>query len=107
MRLAVCCINRRVSPLINHSKEIFITSISRKKQTAIQEVHITRLTPSIFIDILRSQKVKVLICGGIQEEYKKALMDNNIKYIENVIGSLEEVVKTYMAGNLHSNTIVN
>lgn len=107
VRFAVCCFNRRVSPLINHSKEIFITSLTSKKRPVTKKIHISNLTPPILIDILKSQNVKLVICGGIQEEYRKALIDNNIECIENIIGGIEGVVTTYLNGNLRSNSVLN
>ncbi len=98
--IAICSLNKRVSPLIHHTKEIYVVSFKRKKRPEIQTIHMSsRLTPSILMDILKNQNAKALICGGIKEEFREALKDNNIECIDNVIGDIDDVIKTYINGN--------
>jgi len=51
---------------------------------------------------LKDKKVKILICGGIKEEYSQLLEKNNIKIIKNVIDDIDNVVRMYLDGDIQS-----
>ena len=98
--------NDRVSPLVRYSKEIMVISVGRKGRLTINKIPANSLKPLELVDLLKSMKVNTLICGGIKEKCQKILKSNNITLIENVIGNVDDVVKSYLDGNLHANIVI-
>ncbi|HOJ43620.1 MAG TPA: NifB/NifX family molybdenum-iron cluster-binding protein, partial [Syntrophorhabdaceae bacterium] len=45
------------------------------------------------VSLLKSLKIKIVICGGIKEEHFFLFKDNKIKVITNVIGDVEDIVR--------------
>jgi len=103
VRFAICSLNHRVAPLINHTKEIIVVSKVQKKDISIKEIEMASCNALEILKVLKDNKVKTLICGGIKEEYSQLLEKNNIKIIENVIGDIGDVIKMYLHKNIHSN----
>jgi len=71
------------------------------------KIPIASLKPSGLVELLKGMKVRLVICGGIKKEWQQMLKSNNIQFIENVIGNVDDVVKSYLDGTLHANTVIN
>jgi len=106
MKFAVCCLNGRVSPLVKYSREVVVVSVGRRGQKITKKIPAIPLKPSELIDLLKSMKVSLLVCGGIKEECQQLLRSNNIEFIENVIGNVDDVVKSYLDGKLRADVII-
>ncbi len=107
MKFAVCCLKGRVSPLVKYTREIAVVSVSRRGRPIIKKVPTVSLKPSVLVDLLKDMNVTLLICGGIKEEWQQILRNNNIAFIENIIGDLNDVVKVYMEGKLHADVVIS
>jgi len=101
VRFAICCLNHRVAPLINHTKEIIVVS-KEQKNISLKEIEMTSCRALDILKVLKDKKVKILICGGIKEEYSQLLEKNNIKIIKNVIDDIDNVVRMYLDGDIQS-----
>ncbi len=93
MKFAVCSLNHRISPLLQHTKEIILVNIGKNKKISIKEIKVSFHTPKGLISILKDLKVNIVICGGIKEEYFLLLRNSKIKVIENIIGEVDDVIK--------------
>ena len=107
MKFAVCCLNGRVSPLVKYSSEVVVVSVGRRGQKITKKIPAIPQKPSELIDLLKSMKVSLLVCGGIKEECQQLLRNNNIEFIENVIGNVDDVVKSYLDGKLHADVVIH
>lgn len=58
---------------------------------------------SELVDILKKQKVSVLICGGIGNGAQDLLTQNGIKFFGGVIGEADQAVKDYLQKQLNYN----
>jgi len=107
MKFAVCCLNGRVSPLVKYSREVVVVSVGRRGQKRIKKIPAVSLKPPELIDLLKNMKVGLLICGGIKEECQQVLRSNNIEFIENVIGNIDDVVKSCLNGKLRADVVIH
>ena len=48
-----------------------------------------------------------MICGGAKKECQCHLQEHNIRFIDNVIGNVEDVIARYLEGALRSGDVIN
>jgi predicted Fe-Mo cluster-binding NifX family protein len=70
-------------------------------------LHIPRLKPHELADLLHREGAEVVICGGIKDDAQNALKKLNIQWIDNVIGTVENVLRRYARGDLQRGDIVD
>ena len=84
-----------------------MVSVGRRGQKRIKKIPAVSLKPPELIDLLKNMKVGLLICGGIKEECQQVLRSNNIEFIENVIGNIDDVVKSCLNGKLRADVVIH
>lgn len=100
MIVAVTYENGNVFQHFGHTKQLKIYIIEDKciKEEKILEVdengHVA------LVELLVSNKVDILICGGIGNGAKEGLKNANIKFYGGVSGNADIVVKDFINGNL-------
>jgi len=101
-KIAVCQLNNRVAPRFDQCPELLLVTMDDPGAVKEKKVFpIATLKPKEVADLLGSLDVKTLICGGVKEDYQKALKKHNIQIIDNVIGDVEDVLTRYIKGSLY------
>ena len=100
MIVAVTYENGNVFQHFGHTKQLKIYIIEDKciKEEKILEVD--ENWHGALVDLLVSNKVDILICGGIGNGAKEGLKNANIKFYGGVSGNADIVVKDFINGNL-------
>jgi predicted Fe-Mo cluster-binding NifX family protein len=73
------------------------TILSRKRLTMPPDMF--RSLP----EMLASERISVMICGGIHPRFQQALQRQQIQLVWGVVGDWQEVLQAYLAGTLQSN----
>jgi predicted Fe-Mo cluster-binding NifX family protein len=103
MNIAIPIHGNRVMPRFGCTREIIVVTvegsqiISRKRLTITQEKFISLL------EVLASEQISVMICGGIHPRFQQALQEQHIQLVWGVIGEWQEVLQAYLKGTLQSN----
>jgi predicted Fe-Mo cluster-binding NifX family protein len=103
MRIAIPIHGNRVMPRFGCTREILIADIEDGNVLAtkliaagIQAVH----------RLLATERVSILICGGIHPRFQQVLQEQNIEIIWGVVGEWQEVLQAYLRGTLqHDKTV--
>lgn len=100
MIVAVTYENGSVFQHFGHTKQLKIYIIEDKciKEEKILEVD--ENGHGALVELLVSNKVDILICGGIGNGAKEGLKNANIKFYGGVSGNADIVVKDFINGNL-------
>jgi predicted Fe-Mo cluster-binding NifX family protein len=100
--IAVCQVDDRVAPRIDQCPELLLVAVEDPRAVKRKKVFpIAALKPKEIANLLSRLEVKTLICGGVREDYQKALKKLDIQLIDNVIGDVEDVLTRYIEGTLH------
>jgi len=101
MNIAIPVHGSRVMPRFGCTREIMVVTVedgrivSRKRLT---------ITPQTFISLLASERVSVMICGGIHPRFQQAIQRQNIQLVWGVVGEWQEVLQAYLNGTLQTNS---
>ncbi|MBW2148878.1 MAG: hypothetical protein JRG73_17810 [Deltaproteobacteria bacterium] len=107
-KIAVFQLNERVAPRCDYAGEMVVATVA--EDGAIVErktLHFPRLDSQGLANLLHREKVGVVICGGIKQDTQAALKKLHIRWIDNVIGSIENVLRHYARGDLEGGKIVD
>ena len=93
---------------MNQCAELLFVSID-SSGTIIEKMTVSTLSLDYtsFSDLLQLHAVDVLICGGIREECQRKLAKMKIKWIDNVIGGVDNVCARYIRGMLQNGDVVD
>ena len=93
---------------MNQCGELLFVTID-SKGTIIEKMTVSTLLldHASFSDLLGLHAVDVLICGGIREECQRKLAKMKIRWIDNVIGSVDKVCARYIQGLLKNGDVVD
>lgn len=100
MRLAIPIFGSRVSPRFDYSQKILLVDIQNGTVINKNEVDAGRWHPLSHIGRLYNLKPDIVICGGICNRDYYALSNHGIRIIPSVFGEVEEVIKSFLKGNL-------
>ena len=103
MNIAIPMYGKRVMPRFGCTREIMIVTVedgqilSRKRLTITQEKFIS------LPELLASERIAVMICGGIHPRFQQVIQRQNIQLVWGVIGEWQDVLQAYLNGTLQSN----
>ena len=103
MNIAIPMYGNRVMPRFGCTREIMIVTVedgkilSRKRLTMTQEKFIS--LPEVFA----SERISVMICGGIHPRFQQVIQGQNIQLVWGVVGEWQDVLQAYLKGTLQSN----
>jgi predicted Fe-Mo cluster-binding NifX family protein len=103
MNIAISVYGNRVMPRFGFTREIMVVTVegdkivSRKRLTMTQEMF-----PSLPA-MLTSERISVMICGGIHPRFQQAIQEQNIQLVWGVVGEWQDVLQAYLKGTLQSN----
>ncbi len=102
MRVAIPRMGEWVAPCFEYCSTMAIFSIDESGQSEQVDFPLQSRDPYDRVRLLRDQKVDTLICGGMQSFYEDLLRSGGFEVISWVSGLVEDLLRTYLAGNLVS-----
>jgi predicted Fe-Mo cluster-binding NifX family protein len=93
-----------VAPCFEYCSTMAIFTIAESGQTDQVDFPLQSREPFDRVRLLRDQEVDTLICGGMQSFYEDLLRASGFEVISWVSGLVEELLQTYLDGDLVSGT---
>jgi uncharacterized metal-binding protein len=81
---------------------MLVISHSRGRLSAQERMPLDITSPLSLVPILRSRRVDAVVCGGISPQTRSAMESANIKIVDNVACSVDEVLSAITGGRLRS-----
>ena len=100
MKIAVTCDNGMVFQHFGHTPGFALFEVENGVITGEKEISSGDSGHGALATLLASEKVDMLICGGIGGGAINALAQNGIEVIGGAEGNVREVVEALLAGNL-------
>ena len=100
MRLAIPIFGSRVSPRFDCSQKILLIDIQNGAVVNKNEVDTSGWHSLSYIARLYNLKPNIVICGGICNRDYYALSNHGIRIIPSVFGEVEEVIRSFLKGDL-------
>lgn len=107
MKIAVTYENGNVFQHFGHTEKVKIYSIENGKIVSEKIEDTSATGHSLLVEFLKNNDVKVLICGGIGQGAVNALTEAGIELYSGNEGNADNIVKTYIEGNLKQNNESN
>ncbi|MEW5981332.1 MAG: NifB/NifX family molybdenum-iron cluster-binding protein [Acidobacteriota bacterium] len=105
MKLAIPRFGETVAPCFEYSATIAIFTLAGRGVVEERDFCLQSRDALDRLRLLRDQGVELLICGGVQEFLQDALEESGIRVISWVSGGVDDLVKSFLAGELTSGTI--
>jgi predicted Fe-Mo cluster-binding NifX family protein len=102
MQVAIPEWEGRVSPVFDTASRMVLLQIEDGHEAGRREAQFTGMPPHLRVQRLVDLKIEVLICGAISRPLSAMCLSAGISIIPWVSGSLDEVVKAFLAGALPS-----
>ncbi|HOK07163.1 MAG TPA: NifB/NifX family molybdenum-iron cluster-binding protein [Syntrophales bacterium] len=107
-KIAVCQLAERIAPLYDTAPEIAFLLIGDNGRVLERwTINVSTITSAERTDMLDRLGVELVICGGAKQECQRNLKEHNIRFIDNVIGNVENVIARYLEGQLHSGDVID
>lgn len=107
MKVVICEASGVFAPRYDHTENVIFLSIndSGEIESGIT-LNVEMLDPGGLTELIRLSAVDILICGGMQNEWKEKILNREIEIIDNIIGNAGKVVERLLSGNLNPGTII-
>ncbi|MBD3418985.1 MAG: hypothetical protein GF398_02585 [Chitinivibrionales bacterium] len=99
MKVGIPVDGERVHATLDFAENVLISECKASKVVSTRPVHLDSPFPPLRVTQLTQCGVQLVICGGISNALLTMLIHCNIEVIPNVNGSLQEVMRAYLAGN--------
>ena len=94
-----------VAPRFDLCAEVLIVMYGSDGRTGENIIVLQQPSPEDLCHMILKEKIDLVICGGIEEEYYQYLNWKNVKVIDDVIGEKDAVLAGYEKGGLKSGDI--
>jgi predicted Fe-Mo cluster-binding NifX family protein len=101
-RVAIPVFNQRVAPVFDWAGILAIVEISSSAPNLPVEQDVTGLLAFQRSELLLSENIEVLICGGISCQLAAEISDKGIKVIAGIAGDTNQVIDAFTNGQLDS-----
>jgi predicted Fe-Mo cluster-binding NifX family protein len=91
-----------VAPCFEYCATMAIFTVAESGKTDQVDFPLKSREPFDRVRLLRDQEVDTLICGGMQAFYEDLLKSSGFEVISWVSGLVEDLLRTYLEGNLIS-----
>jgi len=100
LKVAIPRFGEVVAPCFEYSATIAVFTLRGRK--VIDQTDFCLQSREAFdrLRLLRDQRVDTLICGGVQAFFEDALVESGISVISWVSGSVDDLLKRFLAGDL-------
>ena len=100
MKVAIPRWGDSVAPCVGHCALMSVYTVSDGRVTERVDFPLRSRDPFDRIRLLRDQEVGTIICGGVQDRLEEVLRVNGIRVISWVAGPVDELLRTYLSGEL-------
>lgn len=95
-----------VAPRFDLSAEVLIVLYDNGGRTGENIIVLQQPSPEDLCHMILKEKIDLVICGGIEEEYYQYLNWKNVRVIDDVIGEKDAVLAGYEKGGLERGDIL-
>jgi predicted Fe-Mo cluster-binding NifX family protein len=97
----------QVAPRFDLATEVSIVSIAEDGRSIEQKtVVLPRASAEQLCHLVLLEKIGMVVCGGIEDEYYQYLKWKKVNVLDSVIGSIKDVIKRLQSGTLQSGDII-
>ena len=100
MKVALTVWEGRISPVFDVSREALVLTVEDGVVAALRNENIDTSTPAQKVDRLMVLGIETLVCGAISEPLHCELTNKGVSVFGFVAGEIDEVVATFLAGEL-------
>ncbi len=100
MRIAAPFWGGRISPVLDVAKKYLLAEVEDGQVASTQELTITGVSPQQCAEILWRNKVVVLICGAISEEFFDLLNSHDIEVYPWCAGNVDEIIQAFISDTI-------
>ena len=104
MKVAIPRMGELVAPCFEYCTTMAIFTIAESGSVDQVDFPLSSREPFDRVRLLRDQAVNTVICGGMQEVYEDLLQISGFQVISWVAGYVEDLLKTYLRGDLRPGT---
>ena len=97
----------QVAPRFDLATEVSVVSMADDgRPTEKKTVVLPRASAEQLCHLILLEKISMVVCGGIEDEYYQYLKWKNVTVLDSVIGSYKKVLKELESGTLRAGDIV-
>jgi len=100
-RYGILLLGDRVAPRCVVADGLLVAVRKRRRLVSWQRSPLQVASGPDLLGVLTEHAVDVLVCGGIRRELKQVLVTSEVRVIDNVAATAEEVLQAVEAGSLH------
>ena len=100
MKIGIAHWQGRISPVFDVSNNLCLVKIEENRETGRENVTLTNRDPYGRAKEVYNLGVRTLLCGAISNTLEGALIRCGIMVTGFICGDLEEVIESYIKGNL-------
>jgi predicted Fe-Mo cluster-binding NifX family protein len=106
-KLLIPLLGNEVAPRFDLATEAMIVSFDTdRKRSDERLVVLPKASAEELCQLILSERIQVVICGGIEDEYYQYLKWKHVEVLDSVIGSTEAVLDRYLKESLRSGDIL-
>ncbi len=100
MRFGVPLHGNRVAPRSAYAESLLVVTmhaghvISRRIETMRGDGGLS------LVGVINDLRIDILVCGGISRSLRNALLSNGVEVVENITGTVDEILEEILRGNL-------
>ena len=99
-----------VAPRFDQTTDVLLVrvtpSLGAKPVTEERVVVLARASAEEVCRLILNEHVKTVLCAGIEEEHYQFLTWKGVRVIDDVIGPVDQVLATYLAGELKPGAVL-
>jgi len=101
MRVAISVWEDRISPVLDTASKLLVVENKTEKKSSHYEVYLLKHNIFKRCRFIGSLNIDVLICGAVSRQFSDMLKASGIEVISGISGPAEEVLETYLHGDLN------
>lgn len=96
-----------IAPRFDLAPEVVIVAIENDGAIGEQRVMVlAHPSPETLCELILREKVDIVVCCGIEEEFYQYLTWKKVRVIDSVVGGCEKIVDCFRSGDLVSGAIL-
>lgn len=100
MKIAIPIWNDRISPVLDTASRLLIVEVNNQGERSRFEIYLDERDLSRRCLRIQDMEVDILICGALSRPLSRMLMASGIDVIPEISGKVEQVLMSYLQGNL-------
>jgi predicted Fe-Mo cluster-binding NifX family protein len=106
-RLLIPLKGDEIAPRFDLAPEVMIVSVTDDGEISEHRLMVmAHASPESLCELILKEKVDVIVCCGIEEEFFQYLTWKKVKVIDSVVGNCENIIESFRLGSLVSGMIL-